>query len=346
MNQVWKEFIQPYHPHIVEDTILSFGYPKEEIVKAKDHTVLVDLSYMGLIKISGQNAQSFLQGQLSCDLNQVNASQSQLGAYCTHQGRMIAAFRIFQIEDDYYLYLPRCTIPSTLAQLQKVAIFSKVMCSDMSDSMVCIGMAGVNAFSQMKSFVSLSDVQDSVHYDAHLLTGKLIGSPQRYLMLAEPQIMINLWKKIKTQCVFGGSHLWRFLNITSGIPSIYQQSQTLFLPNRLNFHLINGINFNKGCYVGQEVIARLHYKGTLKHHMYRIWLDTTDKLEPAMPIQDDNGNQLGHIVDHVLDPVQGSQALAVMPIKSIDQPNIKLHGKTVLFKLLELPYSLGCILNK
>jgi tRNA-modifying protein YgfZ len=188
-----------------------------------------DITSQGLLKISGDDAKKLLQGQLTCDLEQITAEAS-FGAHCNPQGRVISFFRIFKVSPDYYLQMPRCLIPIALKALQKYAIFYKAILSDVS-----------------------------VNYP-------------------------DLLKPVEKE------H-----DIKANIPAIYPETSGKFLPHDLNLHeLKDTISFEKGCYTGQEIIARMQHLGKIKRHLYRITLQGN-----SPPVRgDDLDHQQGQVVDY------------------------------------------------
>lgn len=219
---------------------------------------LIPSSTTGLIKVSGADALSFLQGQLTCDVQQLANQHSQIGGYCNVQGRLICVFRISRIDNDFYLQMPQEIVENTISKLKKYRLRSKVTLTDLSQE----------------------------------------------------------WENVSTLCPALSPTFNPLLNIKTGIPTIYSDTQEMFLPHRLNLHLLGGIGFNKGCYVGQEIIARMHYRSTLKHHMYRVSLQTQTTLTRGASLQDMQNNEVGKLVDYYLVAPEQYEALAVLTIET------------------------------
>jgi folate-binding protein YgfZ len=177
--------------------------------------MVTDLSYLGWLKISGEDSKKFLQGQLTCNMEEVTPAQSQLGAHCNPKGRIISLFRIFLFKESYYLQMPREMISVAMNALKKYAVFFKVQLVDVSD-------------------------------ESNTLFDKITS---------ENPLSFDQW-----QCQ----------NIEAKLAQIYPETSELFLPHELELHLNNGISFNKGCYTGQEIIARMHYRGQLKTQLTYI----------------------------------------------------------------------------
>lgn len=236
---------------------------------------IVMLNSFGLLKISGPDAKKFLQGQLTCHLDDVDAKGSQLSALCQPQGRVIALFYIFKDADDYYLLLPQSMLAMTQTALKKYAVFFKTTLTDASDNFILIGV---------KSDATL----DSTHaISIPISEGRAIS--------VRPITAGNL---VETATL---SELdWHLANIFAGIPTIYPETSGKFLPHDLNLHLLNAISFNKGCYTGQEIIARMQYRGKLKNHLYHTIV--TAPIAPTLGgdiyyLGSDGPRTAGNIVD-------------------------------------------------
>jgi len=176
----------------------------------------------GLLKIAGIDAQKLLQGQLTCDITEITPTESRWGAHCNPQGRIISLFKIFRIDTDYYLQMPKSLLPIALKALQKYAVFYKTTLTDISD-----------------------------------LHPELIKP-------TDPNI-----------------------------PAIYPETSEKFLPHELNLHLMDAISFDKGCYTGQEIIARMHYLGKLKTHLSQIKLQLKNPPERGTLLEN-----YGQVVDY------------------------------------------------
>lgn len=293
--------------------------------------IFCNLNNLGLLACSGKNTNKFLQGQLSCDLNKVTMENTQLGVYCNPQGRVIATFRCFLYLDDYYLQMPTNNIDNCLNHLKKYAVFSKVNCRDVRSEFSIIGFYGQDAL----KFISNLNATKVIQVPGKLPRFEVVFSNAEFI-----QVKANLTNVKEMNADF-----WKLLDFEMGIPTIYFETQEQFLPHRINYHLIDGISFSKGCYVGQEIIARTQYRGTLKHHMYRLALQTTQAPKPGTPIFGENkGAAIGHIVDSACVDDQHCQALAVLAIEHAEITRVMLgDSNSVPIKLLDLPYQLDVV---
>lgn len=191
----------------------------------------------------------------------------------------------FLFDGNYYLRMPVDLIEHTMTLLKKYAVFSKVEITDASDVLIGLGIA--------------SDDIDALEVtDCTLM--KIPGPLPRYELYGKPKTIDTYWKKLIGQSTEKDPTFWRTLDIQSGIANIYVDTHGLFLPHRLNYIELDAINFEKGCFLGQEVIARLHYRSQTKHHCYPVKIDTEAPLTRGMRIHPiDQKNAIGDLVDFV-----------------------------------------------
>jgi folate-binding protein YgfZ len=247
---------------------------------ADDHNSITSLSFLGLLKVSGEGAKKLLQGQLTCQLDDISSSYSSLGAQCNPQGRMISFFRLFFLNDAYYLQMPLEILTHTQAALQKYAPFYKVTLTT-TDELAKYSVYGLqNEAILMQLYNQLPAEINSIIAINGLSICKLPGLLPHYELLGNPDVVNQLDSLINTITTDDALNTWKKINITAGIPDIYSQTTLAFVPHDLNLQLINAISFSKGCYTGQEIIARMHYKGQLKKHMYLT--KATTELTPTI----------------------------------------------------------------
>ncbi|MBV8803013.1 MAG: folate-binding protein YgfZ [Gammaproteobacteria bacterium] len=227
---------------------------------------IIDLSHLGWLKITGSDAKKFLQGQLTCNMEEVSISQSRLGAHCNPKGRIISLFKIFYFNESYYLQMPREMVSIALNALKKYAVFFKVVLSDASNELVCLGYFGYSL-----DFAIFPPNQDEIISFNNLLISKV--SDNRYELIGNVECISELKKQISHAEILSIND-WKYQDITVKIPQVYPETSEKFLPHELNLHLTNGISFNKGCYTGQEIIARMHYRGQLKTQLQCVTIDS------------------------------------------------------------------------
>lgn len=222
--------------------------------------MIAELSQHGLLRISGNDALKFLQGQLTCDINEITATQTRLGAHCTPQGRIISLFRLFWFQDAYYLQMPRELLSIATAALKKYAVFFKVSLEDASSDLKQVGYLG-------EALDTFPEAIDAAVTRADILIICVPGDVPRYEIIGKEQAIDALKQQLNADTQ--PESVWKCLDIQNNIPAIYPATCEKFLPHEINLPKLNGISFKKGCYTGQEIIARMEYRGKLKKHLYR-----------------------------------------------------------------------------
>lgn len=251
-------------------------------------TSIINLSKSGLLKISGPDAKKLLQGQLTCDLEEVTATESRMGAICNPQGRVISLFCVFLLNENYYLIMPQNMVASTQATLKKFAVFYKVILEDASQTLFTMGYIN----HQLPSH----DIDESII--------KIPVKNDRYVLIGDINKMNNLWNKLINHASISTPEHWKFLDLCAGIPTIYPETNAKFLPHEINLHELNAISFSKGCYTGQEIIARMHYRGKLKNHMYQAILKSDTPPPPGADVfclESGNIKLVGSVIDSSLE---------------------------------------------
>ncbi|MDF2866706.1 MAG: folate-binding protein YgfZ [Gammaproteobacteria bacterium] len=327
----WQTFLIQVGAHFTESGTCSFQ-TLEQAAETTQVNCLADLSHLGLIAVQGPDAEKFLQGQLTCDVREITEQQTRLAAHCNSKGRIIGTFRLFRMADTYYLQLPSTILEIALTHLRKYAVFSKVSLSDASDNFIKIGFTGT-----VKLSSHLPDTIDSAIIHDDMLIFRLPGITPRYEAMGNYATIRALWQQLATDMQPISHNDWNLLDIMAGIPSVYPETCELFTPHQLNYQLINGINFKKGCYTGQEVIARMHYLGKLKQHMYRATILSEQAPKPGEAILMNKDGELQQVGEVVMSArtSDGYQLLTTLQDKGLDYP-LQLNNTRIT--LLDLPY--------
>ncbi len=308
---------------------------------------ITDLSWLGVIEASGADSKTFLQGQLTNDINAVTGETSQLSGLCSPKGRLKALFSIFsnQDSDKLFLQLPYPLLEETLKRLKMFVMMSKVDLIDISDSLIKMGIYGNTAEQHLKEYgFSIPDEVGMVSHYANMQLIRLPGDKARFECAGSREAIEQLWQRLQTKAHFLNTAHWKLLDIYAGLPNVYTSTKEAFIPQMLNLQVLNGVNFKKGCYTGQEVVARMQYLGKLKRRMYRAQCETHtlpmpgDKLYSATV---KSGQGTGNIVDAQYDPEGGIDCLAVISSDAVEKNDIFLD-KNLQFKLTlqDIPYSI------
>ncbi|KII79988.1 tRNA-modifying protein YgfZ [Vibrio renipiscarius] len=224
--------------------------------------MLTHLKSWGIISLIGNDAKSYLQGQVTCDVVQLPQDQSTFGAHCDAKGKVWAAFRLFHHQAGYALFEPKSAIEKQLAELKKYAIFSKVDIIESHD--ILLGLFGEQAQAMIDSLTTTGgDVRQLNNGGSAVKIDE-----QRWLLVLDPQAAETLVNQIEALKV--EEALWRLYDIQAALPIIEQVEQNEHIPQAINLQALNGISFKKGCYTGQETVARAKYRGINKRAMYIV----------------------------------------------------------------------------
>lgn len=343
MNESWQKFLADYNVTFDPESGSRFDDADVEIEAASKDDVLADLSHLGLIKAEGNDASSFLLGQLTNDLNQVDDSHSQISAYCTPKGRMLALFRIFRRGQQYLLQAPEQVLETVLPRLRMYIMRAKVTLESATE-LVTIGVSGPKTESAVRDLLGQCpiNINDSVTADG-ISVVRLSGPHPRFLLVGETESMQSIWRELANRFIPVGVAAWSWLDIMAGQPTVVSATSEAFVPQMANLDVIDGINFKKGCYPGQEIVARMQYLGKLKQRMYRAHVNTD-----TPPAAGDNlfapafrDQSAGTVVDAQHSPDGGFDMLAIAQIRAVDEGELHLDsvgGPAVT--ITKLPYEL------
>jgi tRNA-modifying protein YgfZ len=255
----------------------------------------------------GPDAAAFLQGQLSNDITQVSRSRAQLAAYCTPKGRVLATLLLWKPDDGYALELPRELCEPIRRRLQMYVLRSRVQLSDASDQTALIGVVGPDALAIVQGELGLALAS---HYDVAQNEGvAAIALPGgRVQVIADSARGVEIWDRLTPRCTLMAEEIWATQSIAAGIPAITAATQDQFTPHMLNLDLVGGLSFDKGCYTGQEIVARTQYLGQVKRRLARF--ATTARAAPGAAVYADAG-LVGTVVNAARSPEGEFEVLAV-----------------------------------
>jgi folate-binding protein YgfZ len=305
-------------------------------------TGVAALTHFGLLQFAGADAAVFLQGQLSCDVNALQPGQAVYGSYNTPKGRMLASFLLWRDETGFTMQLPRSVCEATRRRLSMHVLRSKVTVRDASDDYVLFGTVGNDAMPVLASLIA----------EPPAAALALTTAPQaRLLRLDSARVLIVVDRErghALTEALTAKLHplstdLWDWTDIRAGIPYITPATQDQFVPQMANLDLISGVSFTKGCYPGQEIVARMHYLGKLKQRMYLTAAPDNELPQPGDKLYSpDTGEQAtGMIVNAARGPDGRPVALAVMHIESFKRGEVHLKAPAgPRLEFMDLPYSI------
>jgi hypothetical protein len=269
--------------------------PREDIARALAGPALAVLDDLGVIEADGPDAAAFLQSQLTCDVAAIDAAAWTLGGYCNPKGRLLAVFELWRADAGFRMLLPAELAVPTARRLSMFVLRSKVRVSDASGAWVAFGLVGPGMAGLLQDAgieVPAQDWGASTLEDGARLA-RLPGAPQcaeRFVLLA-PALQRQRW----LDRLGGASRVdrgtWWWTQIDAGIPAVFNPTLEAFVPQMLNLEVLGGVSFRKGCYPGQEVVARSQYLGKLRRRMgigqaadARAGDDIFDGADPAQPV--------------------------------------------------------------
>lgn len=344
MNNEWEQFLIEQGAKIENSCVINFGLSIHDEQLAYSSVLIADLSHYGLIEAWGDDVTDFFQGQLTNDFKAITDNEGQLSAYCNPKGRILANFRIFKRENHYFLRLRKDTLEATVKRLRMYVMRSKVELRDSSDALIRIGIAGSNAARRLSDlFKVIPDKADAFINENDITLIKLPGKLPQFEAHGPLQNIKDLWKALKSDAVPVGENSWNILTIRAGIPEIVNDTIEEFVPQMVNLQAINSLSFTKGCYPGQEVVARMHYLGKIKRRLYTGMAETSTLPRPGQAVFTSNAEEekAGQIVSASWSGENKAEFLAVLQIAKAEQGHLHIESTSgPEISLGELPYSL------
>ena len=300
------------------------------------------LTQSGVLRFDGADAQAFLQGQLTNDVAALTPTRSQYAGYCSPKGRLLASFLLWLHDGAYHMLLPLALCEPVRKRLSMYVLRSKVKVTDVSDDHVLFGLAGGGAAARVTSLTGAAP--DTVHHAVHQPDISAIMLPEaRYLVAASPVQAAGVEAALATTVTASPATLWDALDIAAGIPSVFAATQEQFVPQTVNFDLIGAVSFNKGCYPGQEIVARAHYLGKVKQRMVRARITASEPPVPGDKLYTAAfGDQAsGMIVAAVTADSGHFDVLAVVQTGSLDEATVHWQSPVgPALQIAPLPYAI------
>lgn len=297
------------------------------------------LNHSQLLLVHGPDASKFLQGQVTCDLRDLNNPITRLGAQCNPKGRILLTFRALQINPETIaLRIPAAMLEKAKQSFGKYIVFSKAKLIDAQQEYFLYGLYGDQAAETAHKIFQALPNEDGgyvenggnflIQLDAH-----------RYELWIHNTNAIEFEQQIAASATPGNINDWGLLDIHAGVADICPETYEKLTPQEINYQLVNGINFRKGCYTGQEIVARMHYRGKLKRHMYRFSIITDQNPTPGTAvINNTTGQNAGQIIVVVRANSQEIEILASVLDEQLE--GLAIEGIPQKLKQLPLPYAI------
>lgn len=339
MNPLWHDHLLTKGVRMADGRVTDFGHPTTELAAAASGTILCDLSHLGLIRFEGEDSTGFLQGQLTCDVREIRGRAAH-GGYCSAKGRLLATFLLWPAEGGYFMQLPGEIREAIQRRLSMFVLRAKVKLSDAGDGLIRMGIAGPGAGAALAAALGTVPAAPlALEQPGSVTVIRLDAS--RFELIAPPDEAPALWDRLATLATPAGATGWEWLEIRAGVPAVVPATQEQFVPQMANLDSIGAVSFSKGCYPGQEIVARTHYRGTLKRRMFLCHLDADAAPRPGDEIHapDMEGQAAGMVVRAAPAPGGGFDLLAVTQLSSAEAGELHWGSpEGPRLRLLPLPY--------
>jgi folate-binding protein YgfZ len=293
------------------------------------------LQHIGLLRFSGPDAGAFLQGQVSNDTRRLSAHQGLLAAHCSVQGRVISLLHLLPHSSGIIALLPRDVLLPTIHGLRKFVLRAKVDIADLSEQFSVIGQHGAEALRACG--LPIPGDADGYVEQAGLGVGRVRAGSGRYWLIGPSASLAERGFADGRHDALTVERDWRLADIRDGLPQVYAASSELFTPQMLNLDLIDGISFTKGCYTGQEIVARTQHLGRIKRRMFRLALPRGNwAIGQTLRLAD---GRAGRLTELAADDGE-CEALAVLTIEPGAADAEVSPSTAVAARELPLPYSL------
>ena len=244
--------------------------PRQPVASARLPLTLMTLDDWALATLIGVDSEKYLQGQVTADVSQLTEHQHLLAAHCDPKGKMWSNLRLFRRQDGFALIERRSLRDAQLTELKKYAVFSKVTIAA-DDEQVLLGVAGFQARAALKNlFSELPDAEKQVTNDGATSLLWFEHPAERFLLVTDVATAERVTQALRGEAQLNNSQQWLSLDIEAGIPVIEAANSGQFIPQATNLQALGGISFKKGCYTGQEMVARAKFRGANKRALWYL----------------------------------------------------------------------------
>jgi folate-binding protein YgfZ len=304
---------------------------------ARDAALLARLDELGRIRVEGADAASFLQSQLTNDVAHLGPEALQLNGYCTPKGRLIATFHQWREGDAIVLQLPREVLPGVLKRLAMFVLRAKARLTDASAAQAAWGLVGPRSVAALAARgVAVPSAPWTCTLHEGVRIARLPGAPQaadRFLLIADASHDVAGWLGLAASA----SGAWWWSQVAAAVPTVFAATQEKFVPQMINFEVLGGVDFKKGCYPGQEIVARSQYLGKLKRRMQPAHAGIEAPPAAGSDVLAD-GAPVGTVVMAAQAPGGGVDVLIELPLEQAAGPLTLADGTPLAAR--PLPYTL------
>ena len=289
---------------------------------------LARLDFLTVLRVSGGDARVYLQGQLTADVGEVGASASRIAAWCSPKGRVLALFRLFaDPAGGYRIICERWVAATLLARLRMFILRSDVRIDDAGDELEVAGITGVLALPDpLAAWARTAEVDDAAAFE-EVTVARVPGHHRRFLASGSAARMASITRaRLADGARQASAGAWRLADICAGVPRVTARSSDAFLPQMLNLDRFRAVSFEKGCYVGQEIVARAQHLGRVKRRLYVGRTTAATEGDPIVDAAAHEARKVGTVVAVEPHPDGGNAALVVLEIASASSAALRVGG--------------------
>ena len=288
-----------------------------------------------ILTIQGADAHKFLQGQTTTDFKEVTPEQSRLGGYANLKGRLAFSFRAIEWPaQQLNLVINQALLAIAKNTLQKYIVFSKAQISTPDTNV--IGILGADSDKLLSELFGFCPTIINQTLSNEQISLTRVDGDSRWLLLVKSEFSETVWQQLSQQATIASINDWRLAQIAAGETPILAETTELYQPQELNYLALNAISYNKGCYTGQEIIARLYFRGKLKQWTHRFNVKLRELPALNTVIYDESGHSQGHVVLAAQADAQSVELLAIVRHDYADK--VFLGDEKRPLELLPLPY--------
>jgi folate-binding protein YgfZ len=339
--QNWETWVAAKGGRLLEHGKAAFGAHAEDVAAVDaGKAVLAPLSDFALIRAHGEDALTFLQSQLSSDVREADATHSQYSSFSNAKGRMQANFLIWQYENDYYLMLPADIAPAIHKRLSMFVLRAKVKLELVGEQWALFGLGGADAGALAKQ-AGLA-VPAVAHEVSANQQGSVVALPSgAYLLALKAEHAEPVTERLLTTARLIGSEAWALFDIRAGRPWVTQPTYEQFVAQMANLELIGAVSFKKGCFPGQEIVARTQYLGKLKKRLFHVVLPSHAKPGDELFSPSMRDQPIGMVVNVCAVGNDKAEALVVAQINAWESGVHFSSPDGSVVERLPLPYPLA-----
>ena len=335
MHIDWSSFLTSQSALIEDGLVQHFSSTQGSLESELNQEGFCDLSELAILEVNGTDASDFLHGQLCSDIKKLQPGQSQLSGWCNIKGRVITTFLLHKKEDGFFLLLDRNLNDSISKRLRMFVLRSDVTVTDKSNELVCLGVYG----DQMHK--CLQDMPDT-HTTLSPISGASLS-----VVISDVAKSCSVWTQLSALADPGLAVHWQAQAMQLGMPWIDASNSEEFLPQTLNMDLIGALSFDKGCYPGQEIVARMHFRGKLKQRAFLGEVQAKTEIVPQTKLFSESVEaHTGMVINAVAKNAHNTLILFSSDLAHRDTVSTHLeHVDGPAVHNLALPYSLKRNIN-